>query len=286
MITLSQVNRFGSNNGATNYSSREAIPLDTLRTIAPTVFAEAPHASRSARYSYVSTGELLVSMAQAGFHPFSVMTAGTRNADKRGHTKHLLRLRHESQVSAPNTPEIVLVNSHDGSSSYQLHAGVFRQACANGLIVAESVIATSKVMHSGNITGKIIDVCAETLERLPEVSENIREMAALMLTDSEQRAFAQAAKIARYGEEDAPPVQPEALLRAQRMADTGSDLYSTLNRVQESLIRGGPRYVQVNAKGERERRKVRAVNSIDGNTNLNRAIWSLANEMMKIKATI
>ena len=52
-------------------------------------------------------------------------------------TKHLLRFRHDSMVegSGDEIPELILVNSHDGTSSYQLMAGICRTICAHGLIV-------------------------------------------------------------------------------------------------------------------------------------------------------
>jgi hypothetical protein len=34
-------------------------------------------------------------------------------------------------------PEVVLVNSHDKSSAYQLHCGLFRLVCTNGLVVSD-----------------------------------------------------------------------------------------------------------------------------------------------------
>ena len=43
----------------------------------------------------------------------------THYEDRRDHTKHMIRLRHASQISARGeTSEIILLNSHDGTSSY------------------------------------------------------------------------------------------------------------------------------------------------------------------------
>jgi hypothetical protein len=39
------------------------------------------------------------------------------------------------------TPEIVLLNAHDGTSAYQFHAGLFRLVCANGLIVSDATLS-------------------------------------------------------------------------------------------------------------------------------------------------
>lgn len=49
-----------------------------------------------------------------------------RRDDRREFTKHMLRLRHASQINGAEANEIVLLNSHDGTSSYQMLAGQFR----------------------------------------------------------------------------------------------------------------------------------------------------------------
>jgi hypothetical protein len=42
-------------------------------------------------------------------------------------TKDMSRMRHAGQVNTrPEANEIILINSHDGASSYQMLAGVFR----------------------------------------------------------------------------------------------------------------------------------------------------------------
>lgn len=38
----------------------------------------------------------------------------------------MIRLRHESQIDGADANEIILLNSHDGTSSYQMLAGIFR----------------------------------------------------------------------------------------------------------------------------------------------------------------
>lgn len=49
-----------------------------------------------------------------------------RDEDKREHTKHMLRLRHADQLNDAEANEIILLNSHDGSSSYQMLVGMLR----------------------------------------------------------------------------------------------------------------------------------------------------------------
>ena len=285
------ITRFGRtrSNGAVNFTSRTgSIEPERLRQIAPSVFAEGAHGSRSAAYKYIPTSEILTGLAREGFRPYAVMQGGSREEEKRGFTKHLIRLRHDSQplqVGGTHN-EIVLLNSHDGTSSYRLMAGVFRLICGNGMVVAQNLIDDIRIPHKGNIEGQVIEGCISILDRLPEVSESVNEMAALRLTEGERQAFARAALVARYDDPEKPaPVKAEQILTLRRHEDAAPTMWNTLNAVQENLVRGGLGYVQRNENGRLvARRRTREIGGIDQNTNINRALWALAEEMKKLKA--
>jgi len=57
-------------------------------------------------------------------------------------------------------------------------------------------------------------------------------------------------------------------------------LWSTFNRVQENLVKGG--LTGRNANGRQQR--TRPVQGIDQNVRLNRALWLLADGLRKLKA--
>ena len=44
---------------------------DQIRTVAPSIFADTPHESRSERYSYIPTAAVLTELRKEGFQPFS-----------------------------------------------------------------------------------------------------------------------------------------------------------------------------------------------------------------------
>jgi hypothetical protein len=101
------------------------------------------------------------------------------------------------------------------------------------------------------------------------------------VNEGEQAAFANAALALKYDTETTPaPITEAQLLRPRRMADTGSDLWQTFNRVQENVIRGG--LPARTATGKHTR--TREVQGIDQSVKLNRALWVLAEEMRKLKA--
>ena len=105
---------------------------EEIRRAAPSIFAANPHGSRSERYTLIPTIEVLRELRTEGFQPFMVLQAGVRKEDRLDFTKHMIRLRHASQINGEEANEVILVNSHDGSSSYQMLGGVFRYVCQNG----------------------------------------------------------------------------------------------------------------------------------------------------------
>jgi hypothetical protein len=284
MFRPSQSRTFHRGNGAAGIQSRDPLTIDQIASIAPSVMAEGKHDSRSARYTYVPTIQIVDHLLQNNYGVFAAMQSGSRALDKRTHTKHLIRFRPlNNEFGNDNVPEMVLVNSHDGTSAYRLMAGVFRLVCSNGLIVAASTIDEIKVRHSGNILGEISEAVDHMRAELPKIGSKIEQFQQLQLSAGEQEIFARAALTAKYGSYDDAPIPAKSILQARRTADESPTLYNTLNVVQESLIRGGNRYT-LRTERTVQRRTTGAVNSVDGNTSINKAVWQLAEEMAKLKS--
>lgn len=131
--------RLASRSGRINQIRRDRpLTREELMQVVPSVFGEDKHASRSDRYCYIPTITLLENLQSEGFEPFFACQTRVRDESKREHTKHMLRLRRAGQITGQQVPEIILLNSHDGSSSYQMLPSFFRQVCHNGLICGQS----------------------------------------------------------------------------------------------------------------------------------------------------
>ena len=257
---------------------------DQMRAAAPSIFAEGKHASRSERYTYIPTIDVLRGLRKEGFEPFTVAQGQSRVEGKAEITKHMIRMRHAGQVqSRPEANEIILINSHDGASSYQMLAGMFRFVCCNGLVVGK-VVEDIRVPHKGNVQGEVIEGAFRVLDEFEAAQESAEGMKALTLEPEEQGAFATAALALRFGErtEGQPPVPitAEQLIEARRPEDQGRSLWSTFQRVQENVMRGG----QVGRSAQGRRLHTRPVGSIDRGVSLNRALWVLAEEMRRMRA--
>jgi hypothetical protein len=165
-------------------------------------------------------------------------------------------------------------------------AGVFRFVCCNGLVVGD-VVDDIRIPHKGNIQSEVIEGAFRVLDEFEAVEEHTDAMKSLELEAPEEIAFATAALALRFGEravEDfgghqPAPVTAGQLIEARRPEDLGHSLWSTLQRVQENVIRGG----QVGRSARGRRMQTRPVGSIDRGVSLNRALWMLAEEMRKLK---
>ena len=265
------------------YRSESPLGEEQMRSVAPSIFATGKHASRSERYAYIPTIEVLRGLHKEGFAPFMVAQSRSRIEGKTEYTKHMIRMRHAVQVSArPEANEIILINSHDGASSYQMLAGVFRFVCCNGLVCG-TVANDIRIPHKGNVQDEVIEGAFRVLDDFEAVDASTEAMKALTLNVDEERAFATAALALRYGErsEGQPPapVTAEQLVEARRPEDLGHSLWTSFQRVQENVMRGG----QPGRSTQGRRVRTREVASIDRGVSLNRALWMLAEEMRKLK---
>ena len=260
-------------------------PLSDTELIkaAPSIFAPEAHGSRSTRYAYIPTLDLIAGMRAEGFLPVKVSQAAAREEDRKGFCKHLIRFRREDQLESAEAREVVLVNSHDGSCGFKLMAGIFRLVCANGLIIGRSDNEI-RVRHSGDAVGKVIEGAYSIVKDFDRVSEAIDGMKAVNLSPEHRQAFGKAALALRFEDPANCGILPAQVIRPRRTADTPSDLWTTFNVAQENIIRGGLHGRKLDANGRTKRTSTREVKGIDQNVALNRGLWVLAEEMRKLAA--
>lgn len=268
--------RLASRFGAVNLVRRDRpLTREELAHYVPSVFSEDKHESRSERYTCIPTITLLDNLQREGFQPFFACQTRVRDQSKREHTKHMLRLRRAGQITGQQVPEIILLNSHDGSSSYQMLPGLYRSVCQNGLICGQS-FGEVRVPHRGNVVDNVIEGAYEVLGIFDRLEEKRDAMQSLALPAPARQALANAALRYRFGEEHLP-VTPSQLLTPRRNEDNSDDLWTVYQRVQENLIKGG--LSGRTAQGRRA--QTRAVKGIDSDVKLNRALWVMAENMLE-----
>ena len=269
--------KLASRFGRVNQVRRDRpLTREELMHYVPSVFSENKHESRSDRYTWIPTITILENLQREGFEPFFACQTRVRDQSRREHTKHMLRLRRAGQLTGQQVPEIILLNSHDGSSSYQMLPGLFRGVCTNGLVCGQS-FGEVRVPHKGNVVEKVIEGAYEVLGIFDRVEEKRDAMQSALLPPPAQQAMARAALHYRFGD-DHQPVTTAQILTPRRYEDRSDDLWTVYQRVQENLMKGG--LAGRTAQGRSSR--TRAVGGVDGDVKLNRALWVMAENMLEL----
>lgn len=274
-------------------TSQFGLSNEAIQRYAPSAFAVEPWHGQSSRYAFIPTINVIDGMRNAGFVPVRAMQSRSRIEGKSAYTKHMIRFRAENRslMVGDSLLECVLINSHDGTSAYKLMCGIFRLVCSNGMVVADTLLGSISIRHTGDVIRDVVNGSHTIVDNAPKVLDTVREWQSIQLARTEQLALAESAHSLRFpiveredGSTAPNPtlVTPDHLLLANRHADAKPDLWSTFNRIQENSIRG-VRTRGMSGNGRFERISSRAVKSIDGDVRLNRALWSLGERMAEIK---
>ena len=251
---------------------------DHLKHLVPSIFSVQAHEKTSSKYAVIPTIECIRGLEKEGFYPVKAQESRCRNAENKPFAKHLIRFRREGMIEVGgNVPEIVMVNSHDGTSSYQLRAGIYRLVCSNGLVVGNDLFSR-RIRHQGNVVDKVVESAGEIIEIMPHTIQIAGEWKSINLNAAQRQAYAESAKLLKWDIEERDII-PDRLLNARRYQDIGNDLWTTFNTVQEHLIRGGVRYYNAES---RRRGSTRAVNSVSENSRINKALWNLTEKMAEL----
>lgn len=275
--------------------------LDLQSIQLPSVLARHEAPGLSGKYRQYSTMDVIQSMGGLGWLPVMAQEQRVNLPDKAGYQKHMVRFRNKDAALTgirDLAAEIILLNSHDGKSSYQIMAGLIRFACLNGLIVSEAQFGAIRIRHLGYDPQEVIEATAEVTCRVPAIMGKVREYKSLSMTLNESRAFAESALILKYGDDDDKIERQHAdgvecfaigdrvfdtrrLLAPARTGDATDNLWGTYNIVQEKLTKGAK--YERSEKTRDGSKKTRGITGICENVRVNRGLWHLMEEMAKMK---
>ena len=263
------------------------LTMTELQERAPSVFAMQPWVETSEKYRFIPTLEIVNALVERGFAVMKANQSSCRIEGKENFTKHVIRFRHsdfalvKERQALMGVPELILTNSHDRTSAYRFYFGIWRQVCQNGLIACPQDFGFS-VRHSGSkdVVQEVIDASYKVIEAAPQITEKVENWSQRYIGHDTQVAFATAALQLRDSPIKVDPVQ----LMASRnhfdaaRADGSRNIWTTYNVVQENLIKGG-----LIGKSETtgKQRKTRAIKSVGADIALNKALWTLTEELSR-----
>lgn len=209
----------------------------TLKYNAPAALSLTRHPLRTSdRYTLIPTSDVVRCLEQEGFELMSARQTRARSSEGAITGKHMLCFRLPGDIGRPREvddliPQVVLVNSHDGTSAYWLRAGIYRLACKNGLLVPMGDFGLIHVPHRGPVIELVTSGALAIARSFARVYETIDRMKSWKLTAKERMDFADLALRARWPDV-APPVPAARLLEPRRIQDTDGSLWVTYNMLQ------------------------------------------------------
>lgn len=219
---------------------------NVIRSINPVnAISAAPKCS--SRYGFISTSDVVTAFGEAGFTPRSIQLARVVKEEKRGYQKHLIRFQHESlklKVGGDSLPEVILFNSHDGTTAARLSLGLFRLVCSNGMVVGKS-FEEYRVSHRASGVGNFIQAAHRILEQVPILTDRVIRYQQQTMSDAAIEDFSVKALQLRYDQPAEDASLDDVYEWRNRLAhiscirrydDAAPNLWSVFNRIQENLI--------------------------------------------------
>ena len=245
---------------------------DVLRARVPAIYAPGAHERTSSSYTFISTERVLDALGSVGFVPVEARQAARAKSPL--HARHLIRLRRrcETVQLRDSIPEVLFLNSHDGTSAYQLRVGLFRVLCTKGLVVSMGIFPVWRVMHRGDVVQDVVCAALRISERFEQLAAAVERMERTMLDAGQRLELAAQALALRFPNDAAGAMQPSQLLVARRAQDVGNDLWRTFNVVQENILRGG----LVRRSASNRLTRTRGIQAIREDVRLNSALWEMA----------
>lgn len=269
-MTNNVISIFGANNQLVSSE------VEQPRIINPFNQDEA-HSQVSTRYHQVNTSEVTNILTGNGWEIKKTASARVRSADRQGYQKHYAWLSPKginNQLEVGDTEmRLMITNSHDGTSAVRLEAGLHRLVCSNGLAIGIGDFEYISIRHtSENIEELVIDGALKIAAMAPQIDEMIKKMRNITLTAHQQAEFAASVTKAVWPNKELGLVDQSGLLISRREADKDDSLWTTYNKVQESVVRGG---ISAGA------RRTRSITSPVRDVEVNKMIFAIAVDAMK-----
>jgi hypothetical protein len=253
--------------------------VEQLKTIAPSIFTQHGSKDTSDKYSHIPTDKVIRDMELLGW---GVVDAKEIKARKNiGFQKHLIVFRNNDiTINGKDNdivyPQVLLTNSHDGKNAFTFTAGLFREVCENGLVIATEKFEDFKIRHMGYDFEELQNTIKEMVEALPLTVEAMNTMAQVEL--EEEKIVSLAKDLLDIRIKSTPnsisPSSIDEILKSQRKEDEGNDLWSVFNRIQENILEGNFAYTTLKGKI----RNARRIKNFQQDMSLNKEMFTKALE--------
>jgi hypothetical protein len=263
----------------TNSLKMMPLSIEEVKQNAPQAFAATPKPGVSSKYSFLPTSRIIEDMNRLGWQVNQAKSNRSRTKLNAEFGNHVVKFFHPDVFMKDQNGDveayinIVVMNNHMGTGSFKFEMGIFRLVCENGLIIKDKDFGGFNMRHSGYSFEQLQETLNQAIERLPEVVGKINTYNQIIMSKEAQIEFAQKAFALRsYQDRQLTETELEEFLKPRRKEDEGDSLWVVLNRVQESVLKGG--YHITNKKSKVRRAK--SIKNIQQDIKLNQQVWELA----------
>lgn len=249
--------------------------MERAKSIANTL---GPVRSASEKYSFIPTLNVVNMLRDDGWTPTKVEETKTRLATTRGFQQHMITFTKPELIESDKRFNLVLYNSHDRGSAFQLRGGIYRLVCSNGMVVGRDYMSFSH-RHVNFQMNQFMESSRIISKGLLTIADKVEEWTQIKLETPEKLDFAFAAHNMIYGEREEYPILAPTLLTPRRAEDAGDDLWSVYNVIQENITKGG-----LNAmRNDGRRMKTKPIKNILLDKEINEGLWNMAETMEEWK---
>lgn len=261
-----------------DYTSTQLLDDALLRSVCPALFATEAKPGRSERYGFVNSGNIVSSLAEAGYGVVWASQTRKRSPGAANYAQHYFRVRNLNErqyVEGLGALEMMVMNSHDSTSSFSVRPAIVAFG-TNLPIIAGGSMHSVKAMHTIKGVAGVVDAVTEIAETFPRVAQVVQKMQQILLTRDEVLEFARTAGRIRYQGKKAP-FNVDIFADPRRRDQYGNDLWTVMNVVLENALIGGQEYATPPRKNRAAgRRAVRGLRRIYGIAQVSIGLWNLA----------
>ena len=272
--------------------NRESLTMDELKMICPEI--STPEINPELRqklgitdkYVHVPTERVIEDIMELGWTPINAYRVNSRGR-RTGTGRHMVKFVNYDFMQEGKTeyPELLLTNSHDGTTAFKLDVGIFRLVCSNGMVVKSQDFGSMKVRHYGYDFETIKGAVNKLVEQIPDYLKQVEDMKEQELEREQMLEFAREAALLRFKTANIETIDKlvdvDDLLESTRKEDEGNGLWEVFNRLQEKVVNGKFNY----ALGKKER-KARPVKGFKSQVKLNQDLWELASSYLPEAAAV
>ena len=253
--------------------------VDFMKRNFPALFATEAHPKMSERYSFTHTYDVVKALQEKDYGITSIQ----RGNEQFGHL--LVRMRHRQYIDTrrPDTdgaPELVIIDSHDGSKSLRLALGYIKFLCMNGCIAGDMIYNKRFRHNQRDLMSQVMLEVADINQYVDTLTRNVDEMRNYQTDIAERMRLADIATIQRFSDkrdESFKTHMRSKMLHRRRHGDTADDLHTVVNVIQENVMRGGLQY----HSATNIRLKSKPINDVSRNVAINTALWNEATTIMQ-----